>query len=73
MLCDTFKLDQDGKVLTPEELLYRAVQDINQSHNGVGAQLDVKLRSLIAFGLNEQVCFFFHNLCKLKLFFLLIL
>lgn len=25
-LCDTFSLDQDGKVLSPEELLFRAVQ-----------------------------------------------
>uniref|UniRef100_A0AC34FM49 RUN and TBC1 domain-containing protein 3 n=1 Tax=Panagrolaimus sp. ES5 TaxID=591445 RepID=A0AC34FM49_9BILA len=64
MLCDTFKLDQDGKVLSPEELLYRAVQDINQSHNGVGAQLDVKMRSLIAFALNEQCLhLWFEMLC----------
>lgn len=46
----------DFKILTPEELLYRAVQGINVSHNLVSAQLDVKLRTLIAFGLNEQVC-----------------
>uniref|UniRef100_A0A914CUA2 Uncharacterized protein n=1 Tax=Acrobeloides nanus TaxID=290746 RepID=A0A914CUA2_9BILA len=53
-LCDAFKLDQDGKVLSPEELLYRAVQDINFSHNAANAQLDVKLRSLLAYALNEQ-------------------
>ncbi|KAI1732181.1 rab-GTPase-TBC domain-containing protein [Ditylenchus destructor] len=53
-LCDTFRLDQDGKILSPEELLFRAVREINLSHNLVNAQLDVKLRSLIVSSLNEQ-------------------
>ncbi|PNI48761.1 SGSM3 isoform 2, partial [Pan troglodytes] len=45
-------LDEDGKVLTPEELLYRAVQSVNVTHDAVHAQMDVKLRSLICVGLN---------------------
>lgn len=28
VLCRTFRLDEDGKVLTPEELLYRSVQRV---------------------------------------------
>uniref|UniRef100_F1KV49 RUN and TBC1 domain-containing protein 3 n=1 Tax=Ascaris suum TaxID=6253 RepID=F1KV49_ASCSU len=64
-LCSTFSLDQDGKVLTPEELLYRAVQLINDSHNAVGAQMDVKLRSLIALSVNEQCLhLWFDLLCS---------
>ena len=79
ILCKTFRLDEDGKVLTPEEvwsqmipyvlenyfhkywfftslkLLYRCVQAVNISHDVVHAQMDVKLRSLICMGLNEQV------------------
>ncbi|XP_050420566.1 small G protein signaling modulator 3 homolog isoform X2 [Adelges cooleyi] len=54
MLCKTYRLDEDGKVLTPEELLYRCIQSINQSHDAAGCQMDVKLRSLICLGLNEQ-------------------
>jgi len=53
VLCKTYRLDEDVKVLTPEELLFRCVQSINQSHEA--AQMDVKLRSLICLGLNEQV------------------
>ncbi|XP_053694726.1 small G protein signaling modulator 3 homolog isoform X1 [Sabethes cyaneus] len=55
VLCKTYRLDEDGKVLTPEELLYRCVQSVNQSHDATHAQMDVKLRSLICLGLNEQV------------------
>ncbi|KAJ1525754.1 hypothetical protein ONE63_008960 [Megalurothrips usitatus] len=55
VLCKTFRLDEDGKVLTPEELLYRCVQSINQSHDDAHVQMDVKLRSLVCMGLNEQV------------------
>ncbi|KAL7982437.1 hypothetical protein Chor_010035 [Crotalus horridus] len=55
VLCKTYRLDEDGKVLTPEELLYRAVQSVNMSHDAAHAQMDVKLRSLICIGLNEQV------------------
>ncbi|XP_032076575.1 small G protein signaling modulator 3 [Thamnophis elegans] len=55
VLCKTYRLDEDGKVLTPEELLYRAVQSVNMSHDVAHAQMDVKLRSLICIGLNEQV------------------
>ena len=29
VLCKTFKLDEDGKVLTPDELLFRSIQLIN--------------------------------------------
>uniref|UniRef100_A0A7N6A5N1 RUN and TBC1 domain-containing protein 3 n=1 Tax=Anabas testudineus TaxID=64144 RepID=A0A7N6A5N1_ANATE len=46
---------EDGKVLTPEELLYRAVQSVNMSHDTAHAQMDVKFRSLVCVGLNEQV------------------
>ncbi|XP_028935119.1 small G protein signaling modulator 3 isoform X2 [Ornithorhynchus anatinus] len=55
VLCKTYRLDEDGKVLTPEELLYRAVQSVNMTHDSAHAQMDVKLRSLICVGLNEQV------------------
>ncbi|CAK8694935.1 unnamed protein product [Clavelina lepadiformis] len=55
VLCKTFRLDEDGKVLTPEELLYRCIQSVNMSHNNAHAQMDVKLRSLVCHGLNEQV------------------
>ncbi|KAI1884490.1 hypothetical protein AGOR_G00226920 [Albula goreensis] len=55
VLCKTYRLDEDGKVLTPEELLYRAVQSVNMSHDTAHAQMDVKFRSLICVGLNEQV------------------
>ncbi|XP_026550617.1 small G protein signaling modulator 3 isoform X3 [Notechis scutatus] len=51
VLCKTYRLDEDGKVLTPEELLYRAVQSVNMSHDAAHAQMDVKLRSLICIGL----------------------
>lgn len=37
------------------KLLYRCVQSINLSHDNAHAQMDVKLRSLICLGLNEQV------------------
>lgn len=55
VLCKTYRLDEDGKVLTPEELLYRCVQSVNLTHDNAHAQMDVKLRSLICLGLNEQV------------------
>ncbi|XP_075222626.1 small G protein signaling modulator 3 homolog isoform X2 [Lycorma delicatula] len=55
VLCKTYRLDEDGKVLTPEELLYRCVQAVNLSHDNAHAQMDVKLRSLVCLGLNEQV------------------
>lgn len=37
------------------QLLYRCVQAVNITHDAVHAQMDVKLRSLICMGLNEQV------------------
>nr|KAG5709500.1 hypothetical protein BaRGS_023182 [Batillaria attramentaria] len=55
VLCKTYRLDEDGKVLTPEEVMYRAVQAVNVSHDACHAQMDVKFRSLICCGLNEQV------------------
>uniref|UniRef100_A0A1I7W5W0 RUN and TBC1 domain-containing protein 3 n=1 Tax=Loa loa TaxID=7209 RepID=A0A1I7W5W0_LOALO len=64
-LCSTFSLDQDGEVLTPEELLFRAVKLINESHNAVGAQMDVKFRSLIARAVCEQCLhLWFDLLCS---------
>uniref|UniRef100_A0A915PXL9 RUN and TBC1 domain-containing protein 3 n=1 Tax=Setaria digitata TaxID=48799 RepID=A0A915PXL9_9BILA len=65
ILCTTFSLDQDEKVLTPEELLFRAVKLINESHNAVGAQMDVKFRSLIALAVCEQCLhLWFDLLCS---------
>ena len=45
VLCKTFRLDEDGKVLTPEELLYRCVQQVNITHDQVllSFQLDANL------------------------------
>ncbi|KAK6110199.1 Rab-GTPase-TBC domain family protein [Brugia pahangi] len=64
-LCSTFSLDQDGEVLAPEELLFRAVKLINESHNAVGAQMDVKFRSLIALAVCEQCLhLWFDLLCS---------
>lgn len=75
VLCKTFRLNEDGKVLTPEELLYRCVEAVNFTHNPKHAQMDVKLRSLICLGLNEQVgllctskkglSILLHLICKL--------
>ncbi|CAB4059178.1 SGSM3 [Lepeophtheirus salmonis] len=45
----------NGKVLSPEELLFRCVELINYTHDPMHAQMDVKLRSLVCLGLNEQV------------------
>jgi small G protein signaling modulator 3 len=67
ILCKTYRLDEDGKVLTPEELLYRCVQMINQSHQN--AQMDVKLRSLVCLGLNEQVLHLWLEVSVGRLFF----
>uniref|UniRef100_H2ZEX4 RUN and TBC1 domain-containing protein 3 n=1 Tax=Ciona savignyi TaxID=51511 RepID=H2ZEX4_CIOSA len=65
VLCKTFRLDDDGKVLTPEELLYRCIQAVNMSHNSAHAQMDVKLRSLVCYGLNEQVLhMWLESLCS---------
>ena len=55
VLCKTYRLDEDGKVLTPEELLYRSVQSINQTHDSVHVGMDSKFRSWVCMGLNEQV------------------
>ncbi len=44
-----------SKVLSPEELLFRCVEAVNFTHNPAHAQMDVKLRSLVCLGLNEQV------------------
>jgi len=55
VLCKTFRLEEDGKVLSPEELLYRCVHLVQQTHDRAGMGMDVKLRSLICLGLNEQV------------------
>ncbi|OXB54454.1 hypothetical protein ASZ78_013511, partial [Callipepla squamata] len=63
VLCKTYRLDEDGKVLTPEELLYRAVQAVNVTHNAAHAQMDVKLRSLICVGL-KVLCKFAFSLSQ---------
>ncbi|KAL3083746.1 hypothetical protein niasHS_008236 [Heterodera schachtii] len=64
-LCNTFGLDQDGqRVLGPEELLHVAVRAIHRSHSAANAPADAKLRSLVAFGLNEQCLhLWFHIFC----------
>ena len=59
VLCKTFRLDEDGKVLTPDELLFRSVQLVNLSHKASGraatrANLTAKLAALVCIGLNEQ-------------------
>ncbi len=54
ILCKTFRLDEDGKVLTPEELLFKSIQLINISHDSSTFQMDAKFRSLLCIGLNEQ-------------------
>lgn len=55
ILCKTYRLDEDGRILTPEELLCRCIRSINYTHNLAHAQMDVKFRSFICVGLNEQV------------------
>ncbi len=42
-------------MLSPEELLFRCVEAVNFTHAPAHAQMDVKLRSLVCLGLNEQV------------------
>uniref|UniRef100_A0A5S6PZI2 RUN and TBC1 domain-containing protein 3 n=1 Tax=Trichuris muris TaxID=70415 RepID=A0A5S6PZI2_TRIMR len=65
MLCQTFQLDEDGRVLTPEELLYKAWNYVNVTHDFARASMDVKFRSLICLGLNEQVLhLWFELLCS---------
>ncbi|VDP27478.1 unnamed protein product [Soboliphyme baturini] len=54
VLCKTFKLDEDAKVLTPEETLFNSVQLINYTHDLCSASPDVKFRTLMCLGLNEQ-------------------
>ncbi|VDK37696.1 unnamed protein product [Taenia asiatica] len=55
VLCRTFRLDEVGKVLSPEELLYRSIQNINASHSSPGTLDDAKFRTLVCVGLNELV------------------
>jgi hypothetical protein len=55
ILCKTYRLDEDGKVLTPDELLFRSIQTINASHDLYKADMDLKFRSLLCLGLNERV------------------
>lgn len=50
-LCKAFRLDEDCRLLSPEELLFKAVKAISASHDACHAQMDVKLRSLICVGL----------------------
>ncbi|CAH3183708.1 unnamed protein product, partial [Porites evermanni] len=54
------RLDEDGKVLSPEEILYRAVQSINMSHDAANSQMDIKFRSLICYGLKTLASFAFN-------------
>jgi hypothetical protein len=38
------RLNEDSKVLSPEELLYRCVEAVNFTHNPQNAQMDIRLR-----------------------------
>ncbi|CAH8639857.1 unnamed protein product, partial [Schistosoma guineensis] len=65
VLCKTFRLDEEGKVLSPEEVLYRTIHSINMSHDLANAHMDIKFRSLICSGLNEQLLhLWFEILCS---------
>ncbi|CAH8621275.1 unnamed protein product [Heterobilharzia americana] len=65
VLCKTFRLDEEGKVLSPEEVLYRTIHSINMSHDLANAHMDIKFRSLICCGLNEQLLhLWFEILCS---------
>lgn len=65
VLCKTYRLDEDGKVLTPEELLYRSIQSVNHTHDPAHAMMDVKFRSVVCLGLNEQVLhLWLESLCS---------
>jgi hypothetical protein len=43
------------KFLPVFQLLFRCVSAVNRSHDEFHAQMDIKLRSLVCMGLNEQV------------------
>lgn len=44
MLCKTFRLDEDGKVLSPEEILYRVSKNILLCLTVVGRGTDLIAR-----------------------------
>ena len=44
-----FRLNEDSKVLSPDELLYRCVEAVNFTHNPKHAQMDIKLRWSICY------------------------
>lgn len=46
-------MDEFTRVLTPCEILYRAVTHVNATHEK--EPMDVKFRSLIVYGLNEGI------------------
>ena len=48
------RLNEDSKVLSPEELLFRCVEAVNFTHNPKSAQMDIKLRFEITI---------FHRIC----------
>jgi hypothetical protein len=52
-LCNTYRLDYENKVLTPEEMMFRSIQNINMTHTK--ADSDVKFRTFICTALNEQL------------------
>ncbi|KAI6218839.1 RUN and TBC1 domain-containing protein 3 [Aphelenchoides fujianensis] len=64
-LCDTFSLDQGVKVLSAEELLFRAVHTVMESHGSPAIKNDVRFRSWVSLGLNEQCLHqWFEVLCN---------
>lgn len=54
VLTKTFRLDEFARVLSPSELLYRSMTQVNTWY-GAHAPLDVKFRSLVCMGLNQYV------------------
>ena len=52
-LCNTYRLDYENKVLTPEEMMFRSIQNINATH--AKADSDVKFRTFVCTALNEQL------------------
>lgn len=54
VLCKTFKLDEDGKVLAPQELLYKCVQSVNYHHSDYLSDFSTKFKALVCSALNEQ-------------------
>lgn len=53
VLTKTFRLDENIRVLSPNDLLFRSISLINHTHGDL--PMDIKFRSLICLGLNHFV------------------